>query len=73
MSIAMGPVPSSPVATVTWHVVGLHGGERETSRLAGRSSGRSESSRNVKAGGRSEKKYSPARAQRSLLDFSKWY
>lgn len=25
----MGPVPSSLVATVTWHVVGLHGVEQE--------------------------------------------
>lgn len=30
MSIAMGPVPSSPVAMVTWHVVGLCGGRQES-------------------------------------------
>lgn len=35
MSIAMGPVPSSVVATVTWHVVGLHGGKQNGVRLAG--------------------------------------
>lgn len=49
MSVAMGLVPSSVVATVTWHVVGLHGGKQEACALAGSSSGLSESSGCVKA------------------------
>lgn len=43
MSIAMGLVPSSVVATVTWHVVGLHGGKQDACPLAGSSSGLGES------------------------------
>lgn len=34
----MGLVPSSVVATVTWHVVGLHGGKQDAWPLAGSSS-----------------------------------
>lgn len=63
MSIATGPVPSSPVATVTWHVVSPHGGERAALLLAGSRSGLGESRRSVKA----------ALTQRSLLDLSKWH
>lgn len=43
MSIAMGLVPSSAVATVTWHVVGLHGGKQDACPLAGSCSGLGES------------------------------
>lgn len=69
MSIAMGPVPSSAVATDTWHVVGLHGGEQEACPLAGSRCGLGESSSSVTAWGGQEHTL----AQRSLLDFGKWH
>lgn len=47
----MGPVPSSVVATVTWHVVGLHGGKQEACPLAGIGSGPSKSSGTMKTWG----------------------
>lgn len=65
MSIAMGPVPSSVVATVTWHVVGLHGGKREACPLAGSSPGLDESSGGVKTRGGQRNTCT----QRSLFDF----
>lgn len=66
MSIAMGLVPSSVVATVTWHVVGLHGGKQDACPLAG------SSARARRISGQSLAKAPGGRrntcAQRSLLD-----
>lgn len=50
-----GSCPPSLVATVTWHVVGLHGGKQEALQLAGSRSGLGESSSSAEAGGEGEK------------------
>lgn len=68
MSIATGPVPFAVVATVTWHVVGLHGGEHKACPLAVSGSRLSESFGSVKARGGQQNTCT----ERSLLNFGKW-